>query len=604
MLEDPLNLTAPYFRPKSGSPALTHSGTPPSDGFFDMTATFVGAIGSQDWASGSDLLPSLLTSGKTYPHPPRLIQNPTGQWTGGLVISRTATGFSTWRVWLPAAFCCGGLLIAALPDPGLWFLAPVALSPLFFVAPILSWRRAFLAGWVAGVVANVGIFHWIAYTAVTMSEFSWVLAIAVLLAFSVYSGIQYGVLALLLRPLLTDSWPVLTVPAAVVAVEFLWPNLFPWHLGNVVFRVPVLMQGMDVTGVYGASFVAGALGVALVAVLRSRLDRRPFPRREVVVASVFAVAWAAYGVVRLAQVREADPHDLLRLALVQPDITAQDKKRRDNASRKVLFERLKDLTLRADLRDVDAVVWPEGAFPFYFALDAEGRTGWHDIVETSNRLQALVRQIGRPLLFGTLTRPVGSRTRNSMVLLGPDGIEVARYDKRVLLAFGEYMPLSDTFPFLKNKVKEVSDMVAGDRAVAFPLGRVKALASICYEAIFPRFTRSSLNETGADLIVNLTNDAWFGTSGAPAQHLMVQVPRAVELRVPLVRLTATGISAVVLPSGDVVLETGLHERRVDIVTIPIATSFSVYREVGDVFAWGCLVATMLGVAGWWRRRRR
>ncbi len=490
----------------------------------------------------------------------------------------------------------GALLTLALPDPGLWFLAPVALVPLLLVLPRLSRGRAFLAGFVAGVVANAGIFHWIAHTAVSMSEFPWALATGVLLAFSLYGGLQYAVLSLVARPLLSRPWRILTVPCAVVAVEFLWPNLFPWHLGNAVFRVPILMQGMDVTGVYGASFVAATLAVAVASAARVRTDRLPFPQREVLVAGVVALAWVMYGLVRLPQVRDAPPRDTLRLALVQPDITAQDKKHRDNASRKALFERLKDLTLRANLAEVDAVVWPEGAFPFYFAVDAEGRSGWRDIVETSNRLVAMVRQMQRPLLFGSLTRPLGLRARNSMILLGSDGAEVARYDKRVLLAFGEYMPLSDTFPFLKNRVKEVSDMTPGDRAVAFPLGRALALASICYEAIFPGLTRRSLLETSADLIVNLTNDAWFGTSGAPAQHLMVQVPRAVELRVPLVRVTETGITAVVLPSGDFALETGLHERRVDVVAVPIVASFSLYREVGDVFAWLGLAGTLAGLA--------
>lgn len=520
------------------------------------------------------------------------------------------------RTVLGPAVVAGILLILAFPDPGLWFLAPVALAPLFLAVPGLSWGRAFLAGWLAGVVANAGLFHWVAHTAVTMSEFPWVLAAGVLVAFSLYGGLQYGVLALVARPLLDRPWRILTVPCAVVAVEFLWPNLFPWHLGNVVFRVPVLLQGMDVTGVYGMSFVAAALAVAVAATLRARLDRLPFPRRQVLAAAAVALAWTTYGLVRLPQVRDAPLRDTLRLALVQPDITAEDKKHRDNASRKALFERLKDLTLRADVEGVDAVVWPEGAFPFYFAVDAEGRAGWQDIVETSNRLTALVRQIQRPLLFGSLTRPLGSRTRNSMILLDRAGAEVARYDKRVLLAFGEYMPLSDTFPSLKNRVKEVSDMTPGDRAVAFPLGGpahsppstdpdlparpprppVRALASICYEAIFPALTRRSLLETGADLIVNLTNDAWFGTSGAPAQHLMVQVPRAVELRVPLVRLTMTGITAVVLSSGDFAFETGLHERRVDLVEVPIAASFSLVREVGDLFAWLCLVGTLVAVA--------
>lgn len=513
------------------------------------------------------------------------------------------TGGPWWKAFL-GAFSTAVILVLILPDAGLWFLTPLALVPLFYVLPDLNRGRSFLAGWIAGTLANMGIFHWIVHTAVTMSEFPFLLAVLVLLVFSLYSGFVFALVALLGRPLLSGRWAVLTVPALVVSTEFLWPNLFPWQLGNAYFRQPLLMQGMDLTGVYGASFLSAAVSVALVQSLRSvRVGNRP-SWMPPAIAVVLVSGWLAYGLVRLSAM-ETDPTvDSVRLSLVQPDITAEDKKHRDGASRKALFARLKDLTESADLQGVDAVIWPEGAFSFYFATDSGGRKGWRNIVETSRRLVSMVRDLETPLLFGSLTRPVGSRTRNSLIMLGPDGSEIQRYDKRVLLAFGEYMPLSDTFPFLKKKVKEVSDMARGNRAVSFPIGPARALASICYEAIFPTLTRESLNETGSNLILNVTNDAWFGTAGAPAQHLMVQAPRATELRVPLVRLTETGISAVILPSGEFALETGLHEQRVDRVDLSVADTFSLYRQMGDVFAWFCVAAMLVVlVCIRWRRAR-
>jgi apolipoprotein N-acyltransferase len=312
-------------------------------------------------------------------------------------------------------------------------------------------------------------------------------------------------------------------------------------------------------------------------------------------AGAVIAVWLGYGAVRLGQVRDATPAGVVRLALVQPDITAEDKKHKDAESRKALFARLSEMTSSADLARVDAVVWPEGAFSFYFALDSGGRKGWENVVETSRRLVEFVRGIGKPLVFGTLTKPA-DRARNSVVMLGPDGAEVGRYDKRKLLAFGEYMPFSDVFTGLKKAVREVSDMEAGTRPVALPIGGAKALVSICYEAILPTFTRSALEETGADLVLNFTNDAWFGESGAPAQHLMVQVPRAVELRVPLVRQTETGISAIVTAAGDFVYETGVHERRVDVVDVAYGADVSSpYRAVGDLFAWLCAAGALAAI---------
>ncbi|MBL6974214.1 MAG: apolipoprotein N-acyltransferase [Deltaproteobacteria bacterium] len=505
---------------------------------------------------------------------------------------------------LLCALATAAMLVAILPDHGLWYLTPVALIPLFFVLPDLSCGRGFLAGWLAGTLANMGIFHWIVHTAVTMSEFPFALALLVLLAFAMYSGLPFGLLALVGRSLLKRRGAVWTVPAALVTLEFLWPNLFPWHLGNAYFRVPLLMQGMDLTGIYGGSFVSTAVAVAAATWLRGRNRGDRVPLSVPVAAAILVAAWTGYGAIRLQTLDRGESAPTLTLALVQPDITAEDKKRRDGKSRKALFARLKGLTESADLEGVDAVVWPEGAFSFYFAPDSEGRKGWTNIVQTSRRLVAMVRDLEKPLVFGSLTRPLNSRTRNSLVMLGSDGREVERYDKRVLLAFGEYMPLSDTFPFLKKKVKEVSDMVGGDRAVSFPVGPGRALGSICYEAIFPTLTRQSLIETGSNLILNVTNDAWFGTSGAPAQHLMVQAPRTVELRVPLVRLTETGISAVIGPSGEFAYETELHERRVDRVVIPMVDGSSVYREVGDVFAWACVALVIASLAtGYFRRKK-
>ena len=487
-----------------------------------------------------------------------------------------------------AALATALCLALALPDASLWPLAFVAYFPLLLVLPELGSKKAFLVGWLAGVAANAAIFHWICHTAMTMSDFPLLPAVLVTLAYALFSGMSVGVSATLASHLLASRASALLVPAAVVSAEWCWPHLFPWQVGNAFFRTPILLQGMDLTGVNGATFVAVSFSTALAALARGR-------RWAVLPGVLVLVSWLGYGAMRLHEVRNATPAGVVRLALVQPDITAEDKKRKDHANRKALFARLKDLTLSADLSKVDAVVWPEGAFSYYFALDAQGRQGYEHILETSNRLVAMVREANRSLIFGTLTKPF-ERARNSVVMLAPDGSEVARYDKQRLLAFGEYMPLSDLIPGLKHAVKEVGDMEAGKRAVAFQIGQAKALISICYEAILAAFTREALNKTAADLILNVTNDAWFGESGAQAQHLMVQVPRAVELRVPLVRVTQTGISAVVSPGGDFLYETAPHERRVDVVEVPFGLDIqSPYRFSGDAFGWLCIAATILGL---------
>jgi len=511
------------------------------------------------------------------------------------------TRIRTFGIRAAAVLASGVMLALALPDANVWPLAFVAHVPLLLLVPTLSRRGAWLAGWAAGFVAQAGIYLWIVHTAVTMSDFPLPAAVGVLAAYALWVGLATGLLALAARVLMDRPLAVLTVPAAGVAVEFLFPQLFPWHLGNVFFRVPVLLQGMEATGVYGASFVALATATGIARAIRSG---RPAILRDLAPALLILAAWSGFGAWRFADVRDAPADASVRLALVQPDITAEDKKRKDAASRKALFDRLTGLTRSADLSRVDAIVWPEGAFPFYFDPFAEGRKGWTNIVETSKRMVAFVREIGRPVVFGTLTQPAG-RSRNSVMHLSADGVEAGRYDKMVLLAFGEYMPLSQHLPFLKGKVKEIADMEAGVRPVTFRLGAADALVSVCYEAILPSFTRRVMNETGANLILNLTNDAWFGERGAPAQHLMVQVPRAVEHRVPLVRQTETGISVVVSPAGEISLETGIHERRVDVVDIAVRpASPTVYAVIGDSFAWACVAGLIAALAAAYFRGKK
>jgi len=216
-------------------------------------------------------------------------------------------------------------------------------------------------------------------------------------------------------------------------------------------------------------------------------------------------------------------------------------------------------------------------------------------VRAAGKVRDLALEIGLPLVFGSITRP-DARGRNSMILMGPDGEQKERYDKRRLLAFGEYMPLSDTFPWLKGRVPGVGNLQEGESFGAFRLGDSVAAPSICYEAVHAGLTRDAVDAVDAGWILNLTNDGWFGTSGAPSQHLMVQVPRAVELRRPLVRSTMTGISAVVRASGDLADETGVYERAVRKVDVPLGqTGRTVFAATGRWFAWACAAATALAV---------
>ncbi len=507
-----------------------------------------------------------------------------------------------------AAVLSAALCILALPDVGGWFLAFVAWTPLLWALPDAKPRHVFLAGWGVGTLAHLGIFPWIFHTATTMSDFPAGAAAAVLFLFAAAHGVAWGIVTLGIRLLAgRGSASFVAVSAAIVAAgEHLAPQLFPWHLGSTFWRVPLLMQGVDITGMAGATFVAVSFGAAVAVALRDLANHsRVRPGGPILALAVLAV-WLGYGAVRLPQVREAVARaPTIRLALVQPDITAREKRLRDDDFRASLVDRLFAVTRSADLDGVDAVIWPEGAFPYAFTPGTDDSVPNRSrfVVALSRNLLERVRELGLPLVFGSITRDADGQGHNSATLVGSDGHVRARYDKRRLLAFGEYVPLSDRFPSLKGRIPGVGNLTPGKRPVEFAIGSGRASISICYEAIQSTFTRDAVVGTGADLIVNLTNDGWFGDYGAPAQHLMVQVPRAVELRMPLVRVTQTGITAVVSPTGEFLAETALHERRTLVVDVPRMAASGPYVLMGPVFAWACVGFVALTAALAWRRYR-
>ena len=202
-----------------------------------------------------------------------------------------------------AVIVSAALYTVALPDLGWWPAAFVAWTPLLVVLPNLRKRSAFFAGWALGTLSHLGIFPWISHTAQTMSNFSPAAGAVILVLFALLHGLAWGVTVLGIRTLSEGKQGigyVVTTAAIVSAVEFVNPQLFPWHLGNVFWRVPILMQGVEITGIAGATFVAVAFGAALAAILK----RGGGAVRGAVFAVAILVVWVAYGVVRFGQVEK------------------------------------------------------------------------------------------------------------------------------------------------------------------------------------------------------------------------------------------------------------------------------------------------------------
>jgi apolipoprotein N-acyltransferase len=346
--------------------------------------------------------------------------------------------------------------------------------------------------------------------------------------------------------------------------------------------------------VYGVSFVVAAVSSALAFLV---LERRRGPRTTVLLVTIglLAVVWM-HGEWRLSQV--PPERGRLRVGLVQASIAQDEKWDAAHAWRNV--DRHLDLTRRAVAEGARLVVWPESALPFLF-----DRTP-----VVAAQLTDVVRQSGLYLLFGNDDREEQRGGERGRIWVGakmidPQGQVVLRYHKIRLVPFGEYVPIQSILTlggrFSAKLVQEVGEFTpGGEYAVGAVDGRPIS-AFICYEAIFPDLVRE-FAARGAQLLVNITNDGWYGRTSAPYQHFAMVKFRAVENERYLVRAANTGITAVVDPHGRVLERTELFEPAVLVRDVPLLAGSTFYTRHGDVFAWACLGAAVALTAAGLKKR--
>ncbi len=494
----------------------------------------------------------------------------------------------------------GAMLSAAFPKPGLWLFAWVGLVPLILAIRDAGPAAAFRAGFIAGLVHYLTLLYWVVITMRTYGFLPWWQCISLLVLLASYLSLYTGLFAgLLVRFCGRPAHLLLLMPALWVALEYLRSFLltgFPWGiLGYSQFNRLHIIQISDMFGVFGISFlvVLGNAGVSLLLLFAAKQPWRDggvTGRGAIAALALPLIAVGAtltYGGMRLDAVSGAmNQAASIRVAAVQGNI---DQARKwDPAYQIGTTKKYISMTRSAARNHPDLVVWPETATPFYFGASQK----------LSRLVIDLVRQTGVSLLVGSPsvdeTVDGGPRYFNSAYLVAPDGRLEGRYDKVHLVPFGEYVPLKWLLSFVGKMVAQVGDFSAGEkgRTLTWGEGKPPLGVQICFEIIFPGLSRS-LVKNGAGLLVNLTNDAWFGKSAAAYQHFSMAVFRAVENRRSLVRCANTGISAIVDPTGRVVVATALFTDAVVDGTVPIMQTRSVYTQIGDILALGCLIGSIV-----------
>jgi apolipoprotein N-acyltransferase len=573
-----------------------------------------------------------------------------------------------------AAAASGAAMALALPlvipflsirqvDPAGW-LEPVAW---FALVPALlslrgapSARAAFLRGLVAGLAYFYAAIYWVSNAMTEFGGLSLGLSLVALSLLVLYMAAHWAAafaVAWTLRARL--GWPLHRhLPLVWAALELSRNYLFsgfPWaNLGYTQVRTLPVAQLAALAGVYAIAALVVLVNAALAEAIAARREGRPLPRAALVATSAALVAVVAHGELRLRHVRARMAEaPKLTVGVVQPNVNQSVKnKARDN--RDYILERLVPLTLEADRRGADLVAWPESSYPMYLS------PGVRSLALPGYGLPELSRA---HLLMGaaTIERLQGedgrriSRVGNVNLLLTPSLDVLGAYQKHHLVPFGEYVPLQEWLPFLKQVVPSFAPSAPGSAlaVLAFPepqgargeppgpaggrsaggaLGlvaparaaeppareSVRLAPMICFDAIFPEinvaFARQPLEP---ELLVNSTNDAWYGYSSGPYQFLAIVRMRAIEAGKAVVRPAYAGVSAVLLPTGELApgaLEIGPVDldrapdpdepARLLLAEVPRLRGRTPYTTVGDLFAYASALFTAVALAAALRAGRR
>jgi apolipoprotein N-acyltransferase len=482
---------------------------------------------------------------------------------------------------LVAAGILGAL---AFPRIDWWLFGWVWLAPVLLCALARSPRGALGDGWLAGTSFFVVLLRWLDHTFRHYSDIPWPLGWLPLVALAAYCGLYVGALAASvswLRPSIGPGWSLAMAPVLWVAGEWIRGHLmggFPWGLlGYSQYRVLPVIQIAEVAGVYGVSFLLVAVNSALAGPVAIGWRRS---RPGSVVAAALVLASVAFGVSALGRHAGDAGNDpaAVEVAVIQPSIEQTIKW--DPVRQAEIIAIHERLTREVGRSHPDLIVWPETAAAIFLRGDPE----------LLARLTRLSEELATPLLIGSVDRQEGrdGRFLNSAFLLTGRGI-TAKYDKIHLVPFGEYVPLSWLIGFVRSWAEFISDFAAGKTETIFPLPRAPFGTVICYEVIFPELFRDFVRG-GARVMVNITNDAWFGTTSGPWQHLAMVPFRAVEHRVSIARAANTGVSAFVEPTGRIsailplFARGGLHRR------VALRARETLYTRFGDWLPYGCLGA--------------
>jgi apolipoprotein N-acyltransferase len=447
------------------------------------------------------------------------------------------------------------------------------------------WETLLIA-WVFGLVTHLGGYTWITGMLRDFGHLPLVLALAGYFLLCLGQGSLLAAWGWTFNRLVTRlHLPVIWVaPVMMVIAEYLWPALFPSFLSNSQYRQILFIQTLDIWGPLGLTFILTLASAVIYQTLSWRFRKRgSLPRLGWAVLIVLVLADLGYGLGTVAATDDnlALAERRVRIGIVQSNMGIYQKMGEPQEG----LRRHQEQSLEVEAQGADLVVWPESGYAYGVPSSL------------TNLKQRVMGPLATPLLFGGIRRD-GKDIYNTAFLVDGSGDIQGTYDKTYLLAFGEYIPLGETFPSIyeMSLFKHTSHFIRGNHTRPLVLDGVRYGILVCYEDILPGFVREVM-KSDPHILVNMTNDAWFGDSREPLIHLALATFRAVEQRRFLVRSTNTGISAIVDPAGRILEQTPVFARANLVRSVAVLEGRTLYARFGDWVAW----LSLLTVLFWLRK---
>lgn len=490
------------------------------------------------------------------------------------------------------------------PDIDWWWISFFAWIPLFWACVGQTPRWAFVWGLAAGVSSVSVGFYWLTDLMTRFAGMGIVSASLVLVLYSLYQGLQWALSAgLMIWLQRRTGWGLtLLAPLCWGAVEVALPNVLPVYIAMLWSWHPLWIQGAELGGAAVVGVIMVAINGAAFDVVHAYVTQRRVDRRALIWLTVWLVGTPTYGAIRIAQVDAAAENlEHRAIGIVQGNFGIRTRRKHKAA---VLAE-LQRMSAELERQGAEIVVWGETAYPSR-RIDRNQAEDY-----PPGDIGRLRKGFRVPLVTGAITRDSTRANRfnwNSAIVLDEHGRFGDRYDKNYPLLFGEYVPFVDPEWYLKM-VPNASYLNRGDGPGVLRVDGVRFGALICYEDLLPHFARETV-DLGVNVLLNVTNDSWFGKTREQGEHLALASLRAVETRRPLLRAVNAGASAYVDPVGRIVERTrvtdsdrdGYEQAEGFVARVPMvdADSRSVFSRTGHAFA----VALWLALLGVATRRRR